>query len=550
MKELFEQSLGVFLKEQALKCGEKDFFVFPNRGIRYTFGDIEWKSARIAKGLLAAGFKNGDHIGIWANNVPEWPIVFYAAARIGLVIVPINSNYKLNEFEYVLGQADLSGLFVIDQFRDTNFVEILHQTIDGLKDAKPGKIGSHQYPCLRMVANMDDISHPGMYLMNDLIQMGNQIDDAVLYENEAAVNANDILCIIYTSGTTGWPKGAMLTHRNIINNAQSNNRMGALNENSVCLITQPFFYCPLLTAGIVEPNIYGYKIVALESFDALRCLGVIQDEKCTCIFAVPTIYIALLNHPRFSEFDITSLDYGTIGSTVCPPALMKTAIEKMGLKGLHLAYGITEASPFITDVIIQDASDPRLNTVGSPIPGVEVSIRDSVTNEECGINIQGEICVKGHGVMKGYYKMEDATRQAIDSEGWLHTGDIGRLLADGYLVIDGRIKDLIIRGGENVYPKEVENSLLSMPGIQEAQVVGIPSEKYGEEVGAFIILRQGEILREEDIIKFCKERISAFKTPKYVFFVDSYPLSAIGKVQKFKLREAGVKILQGKEIKP
>jgi fatty-acyl-CoA synthase len=544
--ELIEKTLGVLLKAQALKCGGKDFFVFPNRGVRYTFGDIERKSAGIAKGLLAAGFRKGEHIGIWANNVPEWPIVFYAAARIGLVIVPINSNCKLNEFEYVLGQADLSGLFVIEQFRGTSFIEILHQTIDGLKDAKTGKIGSNQYPCLRMVANMDDTPHPGMYLMKDLIQMGGQISDAALYENESAVKANDMLCIIYTSGTTGWPKGAMLTHRNIINNAQSNNRMGALNENSVCLITQPFFYCPLLTAGIVEPNIYGYKIAALESFDALRCLEVIRDEKCTCIFAVPTIYIALLNHPRFSEFDITSLEYGTIGSTVCPPALMKSAIEKMGLKGLHLAYGITEASPFITDVIIQDVSDPRLNTVGNPIPGVEVSIRDSAAGGECGVNIQGEICVKGHGVMKGYYKMEDATRQAIDAEGWLHTGDIGHLLPDGYLVIDGRIKDLIIRGGENIYPKEVENYLLSMPGVQDAQVVGIPSEKYGEEVGAFIILKQEESLREEEIIKFCKERISAFKTPRYVFFVDSYPLSAIGKVQKFKLRETGVKILQEK----
>jgi fatty-acyl-CoA synthase len=546
MKELFEYPLGVLLKEQALKCGGKDFFIFPNRGVRYTFGDMERESAGIAKGLLASGFKRGDHVGIWANNVPEWPIVFYAAARIGLVIVPINSNYRLNEFKYVLDQADLSGLFIIDQFRSTNFVEILYQTIDGLKYADAGKIRSDKYPRLRMAAVMDTTPHPGMYLLKDLIQMGSQISDTVLYENESAVCSNDILCIIYTSGTTGWPKGAMLTHRNVINNAQSNNRMGALNENSVCLITQPFFYCPLLTAGIVEPNIYGYKIIALESFDALRCLEVIQDEKCTCIFAVPTIYIALLNHPRFNEFNITSLEYGTIGSTVCSPTLMKTAIEKLRLKGLHLAYGVTEASPFITDVIIQDASDPRLNTVGNPIPGVDVSIRDHATNEECAVNIQGEICVKGYGVMRGYYKMDEATRQAIDSEGWLHTGDIGHLLPDGYLVIDGRIKDLIIRGGENIYPREVENFLLSMPGIQEVQVAGIPSEKYGEEVGAFIIPKQGENLQEEDIIKFCKEGISAFKVPRYVFFVDSYPLSAIGKVQKFKLREIGVKILQEK----
>jgi fatty-acyl-CoA synthase len=548
--ELIEKTLGVLLKEQALKCGDKDFFVFPNRGIHYTFDDMERKSAGIAKGLLAAGFKKGDHIGIWANNVPEWPVIFYAATRIGLVIVPINSSYKLNEFEYLLGQADLSGLFIIDQFKDVNFAEILYKTIDGLKDAEAGKIRSSKYPRLKMVANMDNTPHPGMYLLEDLIQMGGQISDTTLYENESAINNNDILCIIYTSGTTGWPKGAMLTHRNIINNAQSNNRLGALNENSVCLITQPFFYCPLLTAGIVEPNIYGYKIVALESFDALRCLEVIQNEKCTCIFAVPTIYIALLNHPRFGEFNMASLDYGTIGSTVCSPVLMKTVIEKLGLKGLHLAYGVTEASPFITDVIIEDVSDPRLNTVGNPIPGVEVSVRDPATGEKRAVNVNGEVCVKGHGVMKGYYKMADATLQAIDAERWLHTGDIGRLQPDGYLVIEERIKDLIIRGGENIYPKEVENFLLSMSGIQEAQVVGIPSEKYGEEVGAFIILKPGEDLQEENIIKFCKERISAFKAPRYVFFVNSYPLSAIGKVQKFKLREIGIKILQEKGVKP
>ncbi|GHV31975.1 hypothetical protein AGMMS4952_21570 [Spirochaetia bacterium] len=341
----------------------------------------------------------------------------------------------------------------------------------------------------------------------------------------------------------------MLTHRSIINNGKYANRTGIVGENDVVLIPLPFFYIYSITHVIVEPLVYGYKIVVLENFDPLKCLEVIQSEGCNSIWAVPTIYMALIHHPRFNAFNTKSIKYGCIGGAVCPQELMKIIMDKMHLKSMYLAYGLTETASVVTDFIVEDPADPRLVTVGVPIPGVEVSIRDPDNHREYPVDTHGEICVKGFNVMTGYYKIEEATGEAIDKDGWFHTGDLGHLLSSGDLVLDGRIKELIIRGGENIYPKEVENLLLAIPGIQDVQVAGIPSKKYGEEVAAFIILKQGMgQVTEKEVIEYCKERISLYKTPKYVFFVDSFPLSGSGKVQKFRLSELGFNTIQEKGI--
>jgi fatty-acyl-CoA synthase len=551
-EKLLEITLGTALREQAAKRGNKEFLVFPNQNIRYTFGDVDEKTDALAKGLLAAGFKKGDHIGIWAYSVPDWAPVFYAAARLGIVTVPINANCKHKELGFVLGQADINGLFIVDHYRDADFAEILYELIPELKNAERGSLKSAAFPCLRMVANIDKTTHGGMYVLDDLIALGNQIDTAELKKAEAQVKNTDVLCIMYTSGTTGIPKGAMLTHRSVINNGYlsiySANKQGIIDENSAILNPLPFFYITALAGVFIEPLIYGFKIVVLENFDIIRCLEIIQNEACTWIFGVPTMYIALLSHPQFGSFNIESLQYGCIGGTVCPTALMKNIMDKMHIKVLWIGYGLTETSAFVTQDLIGDQADSRLTTVGEALPGVEVCIRDSITNAACPVDVQGEICVRGFNVMQGYYKMEKATQEAIDKDGWFHTGDLGHLLPNGYLVIDGRIKELIIRGGENIYPKEVENLLLSISGVQDAQVVGIPSKKYGEEVGAFILLKQGVRISEKEVIDFCKEKISGYKTPKYVFFVDAFPLSGNGKVQKFKLSESGFNTIQEKGI--
>ncbi|AEF80139.1 AMP-binding protein [Leadbettera azotonutricia] len=551
MKEVLDYTLGEALRKQAAKRGNSEFLVFSNRNIRYTFGDIDKKADDLARWFLASGFKKGDHIGIWAYNVPEWAPVFYAAARVGIMAVPINANCKHKELGFILAQADINGLFIVDRFRDSDFAEILYQLIPELKTSSAGNLKSAAFPSLRMVANIDNITHQGMYVLEDLILSGSKIDSTELSKAESKVSNNDVLCIMYTSGTTGIPKGAMLTHKNVVLNCYhtvySPNKLGMIDENTIILNPLPFFYITSLAGGIVFPLIYGFKIVVLENFDITRCLEVIQNEACTWIFAVPSLYMAMLSHPRFNDFNMESVNYGCIGGAVCPPDLMRNIINKFRMKGIFLAYGLTETSPFITTIITEDPADPRLSTVGLPLFGVEVSIRDP-NHIECPVNVPGEIWTRGHNVMKGYYKMEEATREAIDKDGWFHTGDLGHLLSNGCLAIDGRIKELIIRGGENIYPKEVEVLLRSMPGIKDAQVAGIPSKKYGEEVAAFVILNQGELIGEKDIIEFCKDKISFFKTPKYSFFLNSFPLSANGKVQTFKLVESGLKELEEKGI--
>jgi fatty-acyl-CoA synthase len=550
MENLLEITVGQALRERAAKNYNKEFIVFPNRGIRYTFGDIDEKADALAKGLLAAGFKKGDHIGIWAHNIPEWAPLFYAIARAGFITVPVNVNCKHREIGYILGHADIKGLFFVEKYRDTDLAEILYQIIPELKNASTGNLNSSQFPCLKMVASIDNTARAGMYTLEDIVKTGSAEDSTVLQKAEAEVRNTDTLAIMYTSGTTGMPKGAMLTHRGMINSAYFAYKPGEEpDESAIVFNALPYFYITALSEGLLGGLLLGYKIVGLEMFDPIKSLEVIQNEQCSWVFGVPSIFLALTGNPRYHEFDTQCVKHICIGGTNCPAELLKNIFIKMKLESMYHVYGLTELSPFITDMVIKDPADPHLATVGNPLYGVEVSIRDS-ENNECPVNVEGEICVRGHGVMQGYYKMEEATRETIDGEGWLHTGDLGHLVEDGYLVIGGRIKELIIRSSENIYPKEVENLLLAMPGIHDAQVVGIPSEKYGEEVAAFVILKPDFSVSEQDVKDFCKERISFYKNPQYVFFTESFPLSGNGKVQKFKLSEMGLKILKEKGIIP
>ena len=546
MDKLLEITVGQALKERVEKCGDKEFIVFPRRNIRYTFGDIEKKSTALAKGLLAAGFKKGDHIGIWAHNVPEWAPIFYAIARAGFVTVPVNVNCKHKEIGYILGHADIKGLFFTEKYRDTDLAEILYQIIPELKNCPAGNLNSAQFPRLKMIASIENTARAGMYTLEDLVKLGGVAGNAALENAEAAVLTGDTVAIMYTSGTTGFPKGAMLTHQGMINSAYFAYRTEAMpDESSIIFNALPYFYITALSAGLIGGLLFGYKIVGPEIFEPVMSMELIEKEKCSWIFGVPVIFMALMGNPRYSEFDLRSVKHICIGGTNCPAELLKNILIKMKPESLYHVYGLTELSPFISDMVLSNPADPRINTVGYPLFGVEVSIRDS-DNRECPVNTEGEICARGQGVMKGYYKMDEDAKEVIDADGWLHTGDLGQLDSDGYLTISGRKKELIIRGGENVYPKEVENLLLAMPAIHDAQVAGIPSEKYGEEVGAFVILKPGQTASENEIIDFCKDKISFFKIPRFVFFVESFPLSGNGKVRKFELVEMGLRMLKEK----
>jgi fatty-acyl-CoA synthase len=546
--QFLETTLGNLLREKARSHPDQEFIIYADRNLRFTYGEFDRRVDELARGLLAIGLKRGDHIGIWATNVPDWNTVFFAAARAGMVLVTINTNYKLHELDYLMKQSDLACLFISDGFRDSDYLSMTYKLIPELNTCSGEHIDSAQFPCLRKVVYMGQRKHRGLYSLQELFLLGKHAPDTDLARAEAACENNDTVCMLYTSGTTGFPKGVMLTHRNIVNNGFHCGENQRFTQRDVVCLPIPLFHSFGLVTGMISVVTHGAAVALLEWFDPLLTLATIQKEKCTSIFGVPTMFIAMINHPMFSIFDLSSLHKGTMGGAPCPIETMKQIIDQMHLKEYLTGYGLTEASPEVTHTSRDDSLGVKMETVGRPAPGVEVTIRDVKTNEECPTGVHGEICCRGYNVMKGYYKMPEETARSIDPEGWLHTGDLGFKDENGNFKITGRIKDMIIRGGENIYPKEIEDYLYTMPGIKDVQVVGIPSKKYGEEVSAFVILHDGAAVTEEDVRDFCRGQISRFKIPKYVFFADAFPFTSSGKVQKFVLREMGLKKVKEAEI--
>ncbi|MDR1128602.1 MAG: AMP-binding protein [Treponema sp.] len=536
-----EKTLGGLLREKAEKHPDRDFIVYSDRNLRFSYAGFDRRADDLAKGLLAIGLKKGDHIGIWATNVPDWNTVLFAAARAGMVFVTINTGYKLHELEYLLKQSDLKCLVIIDGWRDSDYVSMVYELIPELKTAPRGNLDSEKFPFLKYVIYAGQVKHRGMFGMNEVLLLGRHTDAGELRAIEASLDADDVVNMQYTSGTTGFPKGVMLTHRNIINNGLGigdNMRLGG--EDVVCLPV-PLFHCFGLVLGMMAVITHGSCAAMLEWFDPLLVLATVQKERCTAVYGVPTMFIAELGHPMFKMFDLSSLRTGIMAGSPCPIEAMRQVIDLMHMKEITICYGLTESSPVMTQTRYDDDLETRVETVGRALPGVEVTIRDSETGEECPDGVHGEFCCRGYNTMKGYYKMPEETARCIDGKGWLHSGDLGVRDSNGCFRVTGRIKDMIIRGGENVYPKEIEDFLYTMPGIRDVQVVGIASEKYGEEVGAFIILQPDVSMGEEDVRDFCRGQISRFKIPRYVFFVDAFPLTSSGKIQKYLLREMGAK---------
>jgi fatty-acyl-CoA synthase len=520
---------------------DHDALIFPHLVYRRRYREFQVEVRELARALIALGVRPGEHLGVWATNWPQWVLTQFAAADVATVLVNINPSYRAHELAYVLNQADITTLLLTHQFKSSHFFDILENVCPELPGCPPGELRSAACPRLRHVISIHPEKRPGMWSWDDLRQRAASVTDAELARRQAEAKAEDVVNIQYTSGTTGFPKGAMLTHRNLLLNAFYTGQRQAFSEHDRLCLPVPFYHCFGCVMGNLMCALYGAALVVpAESFEPLATLQAIQEERCTAIYGVPAMFIAELHHPRFPEFNLRSLRTGIMAGSPCPIEVMRAVVGRMGAAGMTIAYGLTEASPVITQTQISDSLEHRVATVGTVLPGLEVQIIAPGTTKPAPPGQPGELWVRGHGVMKGYYRKPAETAEAITPDGWLRTGDLAMQTPDGYYRITGRIKDLIIRGGENVYPREIEEFLYTHPLIADVQVVGLPDERFGEEICAWIRLKPGAELTEEAVEQFCRGQIAHYKIPRYVVMVDEFPTTVTGKVQKFKLREMGV----------
>ncbi|KAF0994995.1 3-[(3aS,4S,7aS)-7a-methyl-1,5-dioxo-octahydro-1H-inden-4-yl]propanoyl:CoA ligase [Geobacillus sp. TFV-3] len=530
-------TVGKLLEERSKQYADHEAVVYADRGLRLTYRQFNDYCRLVARGLMRLGIEKGEHVAIWATNVPEWIACQFATGKMGAVLVTVNTNYRAAELEYLLRQSDSTTLFLIEQYRDSSYIDILYEIVPELRTSTPGQLQSKRLPKLKNVIFLGDKRYPGMFTWNDILAMAHDVSEEELDERMESLDPNDVINMQYTSGTTGFPKGVMLTHYNIVNNAHQVAQCMGLGEGDRLCIPVPFFHCFGCVMSTLACVTVGATMVPVVEFHPKRVLETVEAERCTALHGVPTMFIAELNDPDFAKYDLSSLRTGIMAGSPCPVEVMKAVIEKMGMKDITIAYGQTEASPVITQTRTNDPLELRVETVGRALPGVEVKIVEPGTNKEVPRGVQGELCTRGYHVMKGYYNNPEATNEAIDADGWLHTGDLATMDENGYCRITGRLKDMIIRGGENIYPREIEEFLYKHPKILDVQVVGVPDEVYGEEVMAWIILKDGETATAEEIREFCRGNISRHKIPRYIEFTESYPMTASGKIQKFKLRE-------------
>ncbi|NIQ94567.1 MAG: AMP-binding protein [Desulfuromonadales bacterium] len=540
MSEALNFTMGGLLEDTARRFPDHDALVYPDRGIRHSWREFENLTDKVAKGLLRLGVRKDDHVAIWATNVPEWVVLQFATAKIGAVLVTVNTNYRSAELEYVLDQSDATMLFLVRGFKDTDYVETAYEVIPELKDCPPGGLNCDKLPHLKDVIFIGDEKPEGMRHYSELEELGADVSEEDLARVKTELDPHEVINMQYTSGTTGFPKGVMLTHYNIINNGYNIGKCMEFTENDRLCIPVPFFHCFGCVLGVLACATHGAAMVPVETFNPEQVLKTIEAEKCTAVHGVPTMFIAELEHPNFERYDLSTLRTGIMAGSPCPIEVMKRVIRDMNADQITIAYGQTESSPVITQTRTDDPVELRVATVGRALPEVEVKIVDIETGESLPPGKQGELCTRGYLVMKGYYKMPEETARAIDGEGWLHTGDLAVMDENGYCKITGRIKNMIIRGGENIYPREIEEFLYSHPKVSDVQVYGVPDKKYGEQVMAAVKLKDGVEATEEEVKEFCRGRIANYKVPYYVRFVDEYPMTASGKIQKFKLREMAI----------
>ncbi|MBF0706521.1 AMP-binding protein [Alkalihalobacillus hwajinpoensis] len=540
MTKLLHETIGSMLERQVDQFGNKEAVVYSKEKIRYTFEEFNNEVNRVAKALLGLGVTKGENVAVWATNVPEWLLLQFATAKVGAVLVTINTNYQSSELEYVLKQSESTRLFLIDGFKGTSYPEVFLQLQKSNDQLTVGKCAIAGLPYLKDVIYIGTEERSSFMKWRDFLKGSVSVTDKALEMRNGELDPDDVINMQYTSGTTGFPKGVMLTHNNILNNGFQIGQCMELTHNDRLCIPVPFFHCFGCVLGTLAAFSAGATIFPIIEFEPELVLRTVEKERCTALHGVPTMFISELSLAEFESYNLSSLRTGIMAGSPCPIEVMKNVMKRMNMVEITIAYGQTEASPVITQTRTNDPLEYRVNTVGRALPGVEVKIVDPVSGLEVPSGEAGELCTRGYHVMRGYYNMPEATNQVIDEEGWLHTGDIAKMDSEGYVEITGRLKDMIIRGGENVYPREIEEFLYSHPSVQDVQVIGVPDEKYGEKVVACIQLKEKGAVNASDILLYCKGKIARYKVPAHVFFVDEYPMTASGKIQKYKLRESAV----------
>ena len=538
---LLECTIGEQLAAMAAARPQHDALVVPHQGIRWSWRELLERSDALATGLLEAGLQPGDRVGIWAPNCAEWTLAQFATARAGLILVTINPAYRVTEVEYALNKVQCAALITAPAFKTSDYLGMLRElgwsaaaSSEVATTASSGSV-SARLPHLRFIAALGETAHAGFVSFNALANCA--ADTARLAAVAAKLKCTDAVNIQFTSGTTGFPKGATLTHRNILNNGRFVGEAIGLTPADRLCIPVPLYHCFGMVMGNLAAVTHGATMVyPAESFDPLAVLQTVASERCTALYGVPTMFIALLNHPQFADFDLTSLRTGIMAGSPCPIATMKEVIARMHMHEVTIAYGMTETSPVSFQTGRADPLDERVSTVGRVQPHLEVKIVDA-TGNTVPRGVPGELCTRGYSVMLGYWGDPEKTAEAVDAEGWMHTGDLATLDEQGYCRITGRSKDMVIRGGENVYPREIEEYLLSHPAVADAQVIGVPDERYGEEVCAWVVVRAGAETTAEALREYCRGRIAHYKVPRYVRLVDGFPMTVTGKVQKYVMRQ-------------
>jgi fatty-acyl-CoA synthase len=539
---LTDLCIGQVLDRMAERHPESLALVLSQEHVRLSWRELHAEVERTARGLMALGFERGDRVGIWATNISQWVLMQFATAKSGVVLVNLNLRFRAHELDFVLKQATCKGLVMQHEFRDCNYVETLRHLAPELESCDPGQLHSERLPHLRQIVYIGENPPAGMLSWKAMLDEGERVTPAELRAREASLTCYDTINIQYTSGTTGTPKGAELSHYNVVNNGQFIGDSMKLTERDKVCIPVPFYHCFGMVLGNMACLTHGSAmVIPANYFDPLATMQTVHDERCTAIYGVPTMFIAELSHPRFHEFDFTSLRTGIMAGSLCPIDLMRRVIRDMHCGELTICYGLTEASPVITQTTTEDTLERKTTTVGRVLPHTEVKIIDPQTGQLVPLGENGELCTRGYLVMNRYHNDPDGTAATIEPDGWLHSGDLASIDEQGYVKITGRLKEMIIRGGENIYPREIEEFLYSYPGILDVQVIGVPSAKYGEEVMAWIIPQDGVTLDAEAIQAHCRAEIAGFKVPKYIKFVDSFPITVTGKVQKFIMRNMAIK---------
>lgn len=535
-EKLMNITVGDMLSNIAKKYPTKLAVKYIEVNYTRTYYEFNKEVDKYAKGLLGMGIGKGDHVAIWATNYPEWLILFFATARIGAVLVTVNTNYKEAELEYLLSNSDSKALFICDGIKDIDCEKIIYSVCPELKTSKPGELHNEKLPFLRYVVSLDNW-YDGMYNWSQIPYFGVLISNDEFNAIKHSIDPDDVVNMQYTSGTTGFPKGVMLTHNNIVNNGKAIGDCMKFSSKDKLCIPVPFFHCFGMVLAIMAAVTHGAAMVPLLWYTPMKVMHAVEYEKCTAVHGVPTMFIRILEHRDFGRYDFSSLRTGIMAGSPCPVKVMRDVVDKMHMSEITITYGQTEASPACTMTTVDDPLEIRVNTVGKEMPFMETKIVDPDTGEDLPDGTPGEFVVRGYNVMKGYYKMPEATAAAIDKDGWLHTGDLAIRDSDGYYRITGRIKDMIIRGGENIFPKEIEDFIYTHPDVVDVQIVGVPSEKYGEEAYAFVIKRPGSSVTEKDIQTYVANNMARHKVPSYVEFIDQMPMTASGKIQKFVLRD-------------